>query len=120
VDISVLTALIGNDSAVLHEILEDFRSSKEHIAAELRSACGAELWAAAGAAAHKLKSSARAIGALALADLCESMEIAGAAGDRVKFAEQRPLFDAQLVLVDNSIAELLATHGPASRARLYR
>jgi signal transduction histidine kinase/DNA-binding response OmpR family regulator len=120
VDISVLTALIGNDSAVLHEILEDFRSSKERIAAELRSACGAELWAAAGAAAHKLKSSARAIGALALADLCESMEIAGAAGDRVKFAEQRPLFDAQLVLVDNSIAELLATHGPASRARLYR
>ena len=120
VDIAVLTALIGNDSAALHEILEDFRNSKEHIAAELRSACAAGLWDAAGAAAHKLKSSARAIGALALGDLCESMESAGAAGDRGTFAELRPLFDAQLILVDNSVAELLATNEPALRARLYR
>ena len=120
VDISVLTALIGNDSAVLHEILGDFRNSKEHIATELRSACAAGLWAAAGAAAHKLKSSARAIGALALADLCESMESAGAAGDCARFAGLQPLFDAQLILVDNSIGEILATSESALRARHYR
>jgi CheY-like chemotaxis protein/HPt (histidine-containing phosphotransfer) domain-containing protein len=109
VDINVLASLVGNESAVLHDILADFRNSKEKIAAELRSACAAGLSAAAGAAAHKLKSSARAIGALALGDLCESMERAGAAGDSAKLAEQRPLFDAQLTLVDNSLAELLAT-----------
>jgi signal transduction histidine kinase/CheY-like chemotaxis protein/HPt (histidine-containing phosphotransfer) domain-containing protein len=120
VDIGVLVSLVGNDPTVLRDILADFRDSKQLIAAEFRSACEAGLPAAAGAAAHKLKSSARAIGARALGELCESIELAAAAGDRIKLAEQRRLFDAQLTLLDDSVAELIATDEPALQARHNR
>jgi two-component system sensor histidine kinase/response regulator len=119
VDIDVLVALVGNDPAVLHDILEDFRNSSGAIAAELRRACSTGLSAEAGAAAHKLKSSARAIGALALADLCELIEHAATKGDGIKLTEHRRLFDGQLGLVDDSIAELLAAEQPALRAGLH-
>jgi hypothetical protein len=38
----------------------------------------------------------------------------------MKLVEQRRLFDAQLTLVDDSVAELLATNEPALHARHYR
>lgn len=81
VDVNVLKALIGDDEASLREFLDDFRISAETIAMELKGACAAGQAETAGAWAHKLKSSARSVGALALGSLCAEIELAGAAGD---------------------------------------
>ena len=88
--------LIGDDDAMIREFLHDFRVSTEKIAAELRAACMAEEAAAAGALAHKLKSSARSVGALALGELCAAMEKAGKAGDAETLVVVLPKFEQEL------------------------
>jgi two-component system, sensor histidine kinase and response regulator len=77
VDVGVLAALVGDDSAVLGSILQSFRASAALLADELRSACGRGDAGAAAEVAHKFKSSARTVGALALGDICEGIESAG-------------------------------------------
>ncbi len=77
----MLAALVGDDPETIREFLLDFRASAATIAAELQAAVAAGDAARAGALAHKLKSSARSVGALALGGLCGEMEAAGKAGD---------------------------------------
>jgi HPt (histidine-containing phosphotransfer) domain-containing protein len=100
VDVNVLKALIGDDDAMIREFLHDFRLSAEKIAAELRAACAAGDAAAAGALAHKLKSSSRSVGALALGELCAAMEKAGKAGDAETLAALLPKFEQELAGVE--------------------
>jgi two-component system sensor histidine kinase/response regulator len=64
VEVGVLKELVGNDPEVISEFLRDFRASSGRIAAEIRSSCQMKQAQVAGAAAHKLKSSARSVGAL--------------------------------------------------------
>ncbi|MFZ1546616.1 MAG: ATP-binding protein [Candidatus Nitrotoga sp.] len=106
VDVSVLEGLVGKDPAVISELLLDFRSSSAKIAAELRTACQAGQVAAVSAAAHKLKSSARSVGALALGELCAEMEQAGKAGDTKALAVLLPRFEAEMVIVDKYLGSL--------------
>jgi two-component system sensor histidine kinase/response regulator len=106
VDVSVLQTLVGDDPAVVSELLHDFRLSATGIAAELRSACAAGQASATGAAAHKLKSSARAVGALALGELCEAMEQAGEAGEVEALTVLLPRFEAEMAAVDNYLGSL--------------
>lgn len=80
VDVSVLAMLIGNDPAVILEFLDDFRLSAAEIAHQLRSACRDGRSKQASDQAHKLKSSALAVGALALGECCAAIEAAGNAG----------------------------------------
>jgi PAS domain S-box-containing protein len=99
VDVNVLKALVGDDPAMLQEFLQDFRRSAETIAAELRAACAAGDAQAVAAAAHKLKSSSRAVGAVALGELCAALEEEGKAGDTEALAVLLPRFEAQWALV---------------------
>ncbi len=96
VDVKVLKKLVGDDDAMIRDFLNDFRLSAEKIAAELRTACAAGQAAAAGALAHKLKSSARSVGALALGELCGEMEQAGKAGDMKALMALLPRFEHEL------------------------
>ncbi|MCR4304619.1 MAG: ATP-binding protein [Gallionella sp.] len=100
VDVNVLKALVGDDEATIRDFLHDFRLSAAGIAAELRAACAANQTAAAGALAHKLKSSARSVGALALGELCAEMEKAGKAGDSKELAVLLPGFEQELASVE--------------------
>ena len=109
VDISVLRALVGEDATVLRDVLQDFKASKARIAAELRAACAAGQPLMARAAAHKLKSSARAVGALVLGELCETLERAGTEGDSEGLVARLPLFEEQIAAVDASISQLLTS-----------
>ncbi|MBI1888107.1 MAG: response regulator [Nitrosomonadales bacterium] len=100
VDVNALKALVGDDEAMIREFLHDFRISAAKTAVELRAACAAGQAMAAGALAHRLKSSSRSVGALALGELCAEMEQAGKAGDSATLAILLPGFEHELARVD--------------------
>jgi HPt (histidine-containing phosphotransfer) domain-containing protein len=100
VDVNVLKKLVGDDETIIREFLHDFRISTEEIAAELRTACAQGNTAAVVAAAHKLKSSARSVGALALGELCAEMEQAGKAKQTAELAALLPSFEAEMAAVN--------------------
>ncbi|MDP2267447.1 MAG: Hpt domain-containing protein, partial [Thiobacillus sp.] len=108
VDVSVLKALVGDDPAVIREFLHDFRVSAAKAAAELKAACENGQAAQAGALAHKLKSSSRSVGALALGDLCDELENFGRIGDAAAIVQSMAQFDVVLAKVEAEIARLLA------------
>jgi len=101
VDVSVLVGLVGDDPEVVSEFLGYFRTGSVSIADEIRTAAGSGQLAAVGAAAHKLKSSARSIGAMALGELCVQLEHAGKGGQGDAVAQLLPRFEAELGAVND-------------------
>lgn len=113
VDVRILESLVGDDPAVIRELLGDFRTSATAIARELVAACANGKSARAGEQAHKLKSSARAVGALALGELCEAMETAGRAHSSEALATLLPLFEREL----ESVHAFLDSVPPGAESR---
>jgi len=105
VDVNVLKKLVGDDEEIIRDFLHDFRLSAAKIATELRTVCAAGQAADAGALAHKLKSSARSVGALALGELCAEMEQSGKAGDMATLAALLPKFEQELASVEGFLEE---------------
>ena len=108
VDVNVLKALVGDDPAILNEFLHDFSVSAQAIAAELLAACAAGDAAQVGTLAHKLKSSARSVGALALGELCAELEAAGKAAQSGELASLLPRFEAEMADVNGFLASHVA------------
>ena len=106
VDLRVFASLVGDDPAVIHELLQDFQTSAAKIAAELLAACTAGETAATGAAAHKLKSSAFSVGAQALGELCAEIEQAGKAGQIDALSALLPRFEAEMTVVNEFLGTL--------------
>ncbi len=102
-DVSVLEALVGDDPQVIEEFLQDFRVSAGEASVQMRAACQDRQPDAVEAVAHRLKSSARAVGALALGELCAEMEEAGQAGQLDTLAHLWPRFEAELAAVDKCL-----------------
>lgn len=98
-DVGVLKALVGDDPDVISELLQDFQRSAIQVALEIQSAYAAGQAAQASAAAHKLKSAARAVGALVLGELCAEIEQAGNAGQFEVITALMPRFEAQVASV---------------------
>jgi HPt (histidine-containing phosphotransfer) domain-containing protein len=101
VDVSVLAATVGGNPVVIKEFLHDFRSSATRIATELTSAYTAGQTLQVGTLAHKLKSSARSVGALALGKLCMEIEEAGKAGQVEALTALLPRFEAEIAAVNS-------------------
>jgi len=99
VDLSALEALVGSDARVKEEILQEFATSSARMAAELKQACVAQRPDAAAAIAHKLKSSARSVGAFRLGAVCAEIEAAGGAGDLVTVRELHASFEREMAAV---------------------
>src|SRR5690349_19571492 len=74
VDVAVLKKLVGNDPAMVRRVLATYRASARRLADEWQAARAAHDIRRIGAIAHQLKSSSRAIGALAFGDLCAELE----------------------------------------------
>ena len=106
VEVDALRALIGDNEGAIREVLRDFSARSANVVAELRAACTAGEGAAARAAAHKLKSSARAIGAFALGELCAEMEDAAGARDVAALVAMLPRFDQEFERVDRCLSSL--------------
>jgi two-component system, sensor histidine kinase and response regulator len=106
VDVSVLKALIGTDPQIIKEVLQDFRVSAARLAAELAAACTEQRAEQAVAIAHKLKSSARSVGAIKLGDLCADIESAAHAGDLAVIAALLPDYQTEIRAVDQWLSNL--------------
>jgi PAS domain S-box-containing protein len=81
IDISSMKQFIGDNPAMHRQFLDAFLAPATLTINEIHDAFNAHLAEKVGERAHKLKSSARTIGANALADLCEHLEIAGHAAN---------------------------------------
>jgi PAS domain S-box-containing protein len=101
VDVNVLKELVGDDAVVITGFLHDFRESALTLGATIKAAAEAGQTGAAGAAAHKLKSSSRSMGALGLGDLCEQIEHAGKADDNAALTLLLPGFEVELAATVN-------------------
>ena len=77
VDPQVLTALIGSDLELCNQLLVKFRDASAVIIEDLVAAARMKNFDNICAQSHKLKSSAKTIGANALAALCLNLEQAG-------------------------------------------
>ena len=82
-DRTALPKQIGDDPAMIARFFKDYLHSAQEMAHEIRAAIVLGNWEAAGNGAHKLKSSSRAVGAMALGEACHQLERAGKDGDAV-------------------------------------
>jgi CheY-like chemotaxis protein/HPt (histidine-containing phosphotransfer) domain-containing protein len=109
-DLTKLTEMVGDDAEAQHAILCKYVVSSGKVVSEMVAALEQQAASELGALGHKLKSSSRAIGANAVADLCAELETAGKAG---RLAGCAPLVEAlgtQFKLVVAAI-EKVASHG---------
>jgi CheY-like chemotaxis protein/HPt (histidine-containing phosphotransfer) domain-containing protein len=106
VDLGMLSALVGSEPSVVLEFLDDFQASSGRLVPGLVIACTHGLAQQASILAHNLMSSARAIGAPALGELCERMDRAGRAGDGDALAPLLAEFQHELAAVDAFIDAL--------------
>jgi len=82
VDASALKEVLGiEDQELLIDFYTDFLRTGEESVSAVRAAYDSHQGDVVGALAHRLKSSARTIGAHALADCCLALEQAGKSGD---------------------------------------
>jgi CheY-like chemotaxis protein/HPt (histidine-containing phosphotransfer) domain-containing protein len=105
IDLRALTDVFGDDEATIGEILEAFIDPAQAIAADLDAAVIKDDSEGVKAAAHKLKSAARSIGAHGLADLCQALETAGKDANRAEIQHKYSGFSLELEKV---IAEIRA------------
>ena len=113
VQVSVLESLVGTDPQLIHEFLQAFGVSAARSAAGLAEACGNQRSKDAAEIAHKLKSSARSVGALRLGEICAAIEVAGTAGDLTVLTELLPSFEQEMSAVHGYLRSLRTHHDSA-------
>jgi signal transduction histidine kinase/DNA-binding NarL/FixJ family response regulator len=99
VDVGVLEALVGSDPALIREFLQEFDISVRRAGAELMTAARLGRPVEAAAAAHKIKATARSVGAYLLADICDLIESAGNASSADSVQRLAPEFETELAAV---------------------
>jgi PAS domain S-box-containing protein len=113
VDLDVLAELVGDEAAVIDEILSAFAVSAVALSGDLMLAAGTGARQAAADLAHTLKSSTRTIGALPLGELCARIETAAGAGDVHTLEALLPSFQRELQAVLSFVAaRATPTPGP--------
>ncbi|MBI3772642.1 MAG: response regulator [Gammaproteobacteria bacterium] len=89
VDPAALAEVLGvDDKSLMADFYNDFLCNAEETVAALESAYTARQHGEIGALAHRLKSSARSVGANTLADCCLALEQSGKAGDWAEIDRQ--------------------------------
>lgn len=91
-----LRSLVGTNAEIICDLLNEFLRGARDQVSQLRVAHSGGDLGQLGAIAHKLKSSSRAVGALALGDLCAELDSASKADERVRvwelMIELQPMF----------------------------
>ena len=106
-DAAALSRVVGDNPQVHARLLGKFQQGLREFLQALGEPEALQNWVALGDHAHKVKSSARTVGAMQAGALLEQMEKAGRANDRATcLALSGPLREA-LLTVDNRLQELL-------------
>lgn len=90
IDPSALKSVFGDDEATFKEILKEFVEPATSNVSEIEASFSDRSADGVAKAAHKLKSSARSVGANELADLCLTLESAGKADNWDEIDEAAP------------------------------
>ena len=106
VDITVLEELVGRDPDVTREFLRAFWISTAKTASELKEACRNKEMPLIADLAHRLKSPAKSVGAMRLAELCEDLEEAGRASDLKAVEKGLPRFEREAARVGAYLREI--------------
>lgn len=106
-DVKVLHEMIGDNPELVLGLLSDYLTSMGQLAQELRTAYTTGDFPELCAITHKLKSSSRVVGALALGDICENLEQTGKAGDQRAIKKAMTQFEATLAAVEEELGRLL-------------
>jgi len=101
----VLAGLVGGDAEAIERIIRVFRESLPAAARDMHAACSAGDAARVREAAHKLKASARSVGALRLGNCCAELERAARAGTTAAFEELLGRFETELLAVQAQLSE---------------
>jgi two-component system sensor histidine kinase/response regulator len=116
VDLRVLIRTVGDDPAVLADFLAAFAASAAEAVHALDAAISASQPDRAASIAHQLKSSARAIGAVELGQLCEGLETAAKGGDAALLSPWRR-FQVEVAVVLQWLSVQHATVSPLAGDR---
>ena len=108
VDLSGIHEFLGQDAALIDEILQLFIAPARATLADLAAACRLRNPEAVRNAAHKLLSAARTIGAGPLGDLCLEMELNAAGGEWAVLEELLADIEAELAAVLTFIEPVIA------------
>jgi HPt (histidine-containing phosphotransfer) domain-containing protein len=106
--VAVLERLIGRDPAVVREFLREFRATAGRQAQEIRDAATHGDLTRVTFVAHKLKSTARSVGALPFGELCADLERVAKLGDGAGVFARLPRFDEQLDLLLGAVDAAVA------------
>jgi CheY-like chemotaxis protein/HPt (histidine-containing phosphotransfer) domain-containing protein len=106
IDDSVVKDIFGDDEEMFREVLDSFIGPSAVIIDELKQAYATQSCDEVQAAAHKLKSSARSIGANELADICTALETAGKENDLETIGQLMPRLEPAFEEVKNYISSL--------------
>jgi two-component system, sensor histidine kinase and response regulator len=113
-DLSVLAEFVGDNPRLIAEFVREFSASAPLVANDLSNAAIAGRIQDVADIAHKLKSSARALGAMKLGDLCESLEEAGRDCQLQTLADLVPRFRAEMTVVQHELSSTIAYPLPAA------
>jgi len=111
----ILESLVGSEPEVVDGFLEEFRDTLERLAAELTTAWAMRRMKEVAEIAHKLKSSARSVGALQLGDLSAAVEVAGSSGDPNELTGILADFEREVQAVLGYLRSLPAQSQPGER-----
>jgi signal transduction histidine kinase/HPt (histidine-containing phosphotransfer) domain-containing protein/ActR/RegA family two-component response regulator len=113
-DVGVLEALIGADPQLIKEFLQEFSDSASRLATELIDACQSQRPSVAATVAHKLKSSARSVGAQKLGEICAAIEAAGNADATEALVALLSEFESEMAAIQSYLRSRDArAHQPA-------
>jgi CheY-like chemotaxis protein len=104
--VATLHRLIGDDPVMILDFLQDFLAVMRAASKEINAVHAAKDIPAIATIAHRLKSSARSVGALHLGDLCAELENATKAGGLVPLTQVLHEYNAASAKVE---AQLVAT-----------
>ncbi|MBX7119038.1 MAG: Hpt domain-containing protein [Gemmatimonadaceae bacterium] len=107
-DTDILRRYIGEDEEIVREFLVGYRESAVTYHQKLMQAYLGKDYQTLANAAHSFKSSSRAVGALALGELCSEVESAAKRHDATALDAYCPLFSQELARVEQRLDELLA------------
>ena len=99
VDPTMLVRLVGDDPELHAELIKDFLKTTEKILSELDEHFAGRRESEYGGLTHRVKSSARAVGANKLGDMCSRLEVAAKSDDWQTVEQLHPLLHSEFQAV---------------------